>query len=492
MTPPESRKRRACFVFDLHLGLPLRPAPLSGAGRNSAVSSYFETALGGPVRELADRAILPASDVLSAALDRGFACALSVSGTTVDLLEAHAPDALVALNRVAGHPRAEMLAAPYHHGIAGLIPDPAEFVDEVIRHGERMRAVFGAAPAVFSPPELCATGVMAGALAGTGCTALLTEPRWCRPRDLDPALVYRAGSTRVLLRHCALSDDLAARFFSPGWDCYPLSPETYAGWVAGTPGECVSIGLDLDLFGDERFLEFWEGLPDALAALDVETATPSGVLADHPADLLGPEREVSWSAPDGGETWLETIFQHSAAGALARAGAWLPVREVWRHLSSTDHFRAMAMRAGGCGRRQAAVDHGATVEAFARFMRALSALEGRSASRTHSRRAAMALRALAPEVAFVFSRDGCAVGYAAHSLAECLEQLAFTDERVVADHLARGDFFRWCEDVLGDRVLAGQVRECRNREELQQTMQGRADELVRRRSRSSAGSPSTP
>ncbi len=489
--PPESRERRACFIFDLHVGLPLRPAPLPRAGRGSAVASYLETDLGGPVSELAARAILPASDVLAAALDRGFSCALSVSGTTVDLLEAHAPDALAALARVAGHPRAEVLAAPYHHGIAGLIPDRAEFVDEVVRHRERMREVFGASPAVFTPPELCATGTMADALPETGCTAILTEPRWCLPRDLDPALVYRAGSARVLLRHCALSDDLAARFFSPGWDCSPLSPATYAGWVAGTPGECVTVGLDLDLLGDGGLLEFWEALPEELAALGVETATPSAVLADRPADLLGPEREVSWSAPDGGESWLETIFQHSAAEALARAGAWLPGREVWRHLSSTDHFRAMAMRAGGCGRREVTVDHGATVEAFARFMRALSALEARSAVRTRSRRAAMALRALPPEAAFVFSRGGCGAGYAAHSLAECLEQLAFTDEQVVADHLARGDFSRWCEDVLGDRVLAVQVRECRNREELQQTMQGRADELVRRRSRSSAGSPST-
>lgn len=486
------QKRRVCFIFDLHLGLPLRPAPLPAAPRRGVLAPYFETDLSGPVRDLADRALLPALDVLAAGLGQGFACAFSTSGTAVDLLEAHAPDALAVLARVARHPRAEVLAAPYHHGLAPLFPDRAEFVAEVAHHRERMTAVFGAVPTVFSPPELCVSGPMVDAIAEAGCTALLTEPRWCLPRDLDPTLVYRAGQTPVLLRHCSLSDDLATRFFAPEWDRYPLSAETYAGWVAGTTGECVQIGLELDRLGDGDLPAFAAALPAALEAAGVETATPSEVLLDHPVTRLGPDRAVTWSAPDGGESWLETILQHSATGALARAGEWLPDREAWRHLAATDHFRAMAMRTGGCGRRQTAVDHEATVEAFARFMRALSALEARYAGRTLSRRAAMALRALPPEQAFWFSRDGHGAGYAAHSLAECLEQLAFTSEQVVADHLARQDFSRWCEVVLGDRVLAEKVRKCRNRDELQQTMQARADELSRRRSRSSAGSPSTP
>ena len=486
--------KQVCFVFDLHRGLPLRATPLQARSRREPLDLYFETDLGREVRELADRALLPAAEALAAGLDQGFACALSVSGTLVDLLERHAPDALAALERVARHPRVEVLSTPYHHGLAGLLPDTGEFLDEVVRHRDRMEAVFGVRPEVFSPPELCATRPMAEFLSTACCTAVLTEPRWCLPRDLDPTLVYRSGAIQVLLRHCCLSDDLAQRFFTPEWDRYPLFAETYAGWLAETPGECILIGLDLDRLGDGGgLLSFFDALPGALEEAGVATSTPSTVLASHPVDSLGPDREVGWTAPDEGETWLETIFQHSAASALERAAAWLPDREVWRHLSSTDHFRSMAMRSGGCGRRQGWVDHPTTVEAFGRFMRALSALEERSASRVRSRKAAVTLRSLPPELAFVFSRDGHPAGYAAHSLAECLEQLSFTADEVIAGHLDRQDFAHWCRDVLGDRVLAEKVIQCRNRNELQETMQERIDELEqRRRSPSSAGSPSTP
>ncbi|HOT94081.1 MAG TPA: alpha-amylase [Methanoregulaceae archaeon] len=488
------QKTQACFVFDLHRGLPLRPAPLRVRSRRDPLDLYFETEIGGEVRDLADRALLPAVETLANGLDQGFACALAVSGTLVDLLDRHAPDALAALARLARHPRVEVLATPYHHGLSALLPDTEEFLLDMERHRARMEAVFGVVPAVFAPPELCVTRAIAEALPRTGCTALLTEPRWCLPRDLDPTLVYRFGPSRVLLRHCRLSDDLAQRFFSPEWDRYPLSAGTYADWLARTPGECVLIGLDLDLFGDGgALLAFFDALPGALDDAGVVATTPSGVLAAHPAEWPGPDREVGWTVPDEGESWFETILQHSAASALQRAGAWLPDREVWRHLSSTDHFRAMAMRTGGCGQRQSMVGHQATVEAFGRFMRALSALEERMASRVRSRKAAVTLRTLPPELAFVFSRDGHPAGYAAHSLAECIEQLTFAADDVVAGHIDRQDFSRWCRDVLMDGVLAERVIQCRNRNELQETMQERIEELERRRrSPSSAGSPSTP
>ena len=487
-------EKQVCFVFDLHRGLTLRASPLRARSRRDPLDLYFETDIGRDVRDLSDRALLPAAEAIENGLDQGFACALSISGTLVDLLERHAPDTLAAFARIAHHPRVEVLSTPYHHGLAALLPDTGEFMEEVERHHERMEAAFGVRPAVFSPPELCANRAMAEVLPESGCTALLTEPRWCLPRDLDPTLVYRSGPVRVLLRHCCLSDDLAQRFFSPEWDRFPLYAETYAGWLAQTPGECVLVGLDLDRLGDGGgLLAFFDALPAALEEAGVMTATPSAVLASHPVETLGPEREVGWAAPDAGESWLETILQHSAASALERAGTWLPEREVWRHLSSTDHFRAMAMRSGGCGRRQGVVDHQATVEAFGRFMRALSALEERSAARVRSRKAAVTLRTLPPELAFAFSRDGHPAGYAAHSLAECLEQLGFTAEEVIAGHLDRQDFAHWCRDVLDDQVLAERVIVCRNRNELQETMQTRIDELEhRRRSPSSAGSPSTP
>lgn len=472
-------EKKVCLALDLHRGLPLRPVPLRARSRRDPIELYFETDLGRAIRDLADGSLLPAAGTLLRGLDQGLFLALSVSGTLVDLLERHAPDALAALGRVARHPGTEVLSAPYHHGLGLLYPGRGQLPTEVLRHRERMQSAFGTEPTVFCPPELCMTRPMADALGRTGCTAVLTDPRWCLLQDPDPTLVYRSGAGAVLLRHGRLSDDLAT-CVSPGRDAGPLAAAAYAGRLAEAPGECVLIGLDLDRLGDgSRFSGFIEALLPALERAGVETATPSALLSALPAEGLGPGREVRWTEPDEGMSWFETGLQRSAAAALVRASTWLPDREVWHHLSSTDHFRGMAVHPGGW--RQAAVDHEATVETFARFMRALSALEERSASQVRSRKAAMTLRTLPPEQAFVFGHDGATPGRAAHSLAECLEMVSTASERVVAGHLARQDFVHWCRDVLDDQVLAERLARCRNRGEVRKAMQERVDELARRR-----------
>jgi hypothetical protein len=435
---------------------------------------------------MADDWLLPSIDGLLSGFERGFSCGLSISGTLVDLLERHAPDALEALGRCAGSPHAEVLAAPYHHGLAAVLPDEREYTDEIVRHRCRMEALFGVTPTVFAPPDLCMTRRMTAAVAASGCTAILTEPRWCLPAEMDPTLVYRSGEMIVLHRHCHHSEDLAARFLSSVWDRDPLQPEVWAGRIADTCGECTLIGLDLDRFGEgDGLFDFVRTLPAALSRRGVRIATPTQVIAASPPARCKTGREIDWRAPDGGESCLETALQHSAASALVRAAEWLPEREVWRHLSSTDLFRTMAVRSGGCGRRRTSVSPEETVEGFNRFMLALSALEERAAARLRSRKAALTLRTLPPDRAFVFSRDGDVEGPAVFSLAECVERLLLVSERVVAAHLTRQDFSRWCRDVLEDGVLAERVAHCRDRDDLVRTMQKRIDELALRRRSSS-------
>jgi hydroxymethylpyrimidine pyrophosphatase-like HAD family hydrolase len=60
--------------------------------------------------------------------------------------------------------------------------------------------------------------------------------------------------------------------------------------------------------------------------------------------------------------------------------------------------------------------------------------------------------------AFVFTRGGRPTGKPARTVRDLLSALSTLPDDVVLGHLARGDFRRWFEDVLGDRELGGTIR----------------------------------
>jgi len=60
---------------------------------------------------------------------------------------------------------------------------------------------------------------------------------------------------------------------------------------------------------------------------------------------------------------------------------------------------------------------------------------------------------------FVFTRDGRPTEHRARTLRELLAVLPAVGDDVFAGHLARGDFHRWIEHVVGDRHLARWIRD---------------------------------
>lgn len=59
---------------------------------------------------------------------------------------------------------------------------------------------------------------------------------------------------------------------------------------------------------------------------------------------------------------------------------------------------------------------------------------------------------------FVFTRDGRPTEHRVRTLRELLEALPAVANDVFAGHLARGDFHRWIEDVVGDSDLGEAIR----------------------------------
>ncbi|MDK2890013.1 MAG: alpha-amylase [Methanoculleus sp.] len=478
MTGEGSNPPEVCLGFDIHYPCYLNPGfqPDVVKGKRNAKDSYFNPGAKEDLGGVVDRSFRPTTELLLELLDEGFTCAFNISGTVVEHLDAWYPEMLELLHGAATHRNAELLAQTYYHSVAGQFADLLEFTDEVLMHRSLMKERFSVAPTTFAHTDYPITPATAEALAGAGIEAAIIEGGEGPALERDPNLIYTYRGLPVLVAHCDLSDDIAVRFPWREWDQWPLTADRYAGWLAASPGDCITLFLDYRIFGDfidpeTGILEFLRALPSALAEEGIETIRPSE------AARLTPHGDLGETAGPGRQ---RTILQQSAIEALEKAGGLVADPAVWRCLLETEHIRRMAMRSPSCGKPLHAVSHQATYDYFASFMRILSHAEVRSAASARSPKAALSLRCVPPDKAFSFSSYDRPAGYAAHSLQELANMLEFAPDDVIRYHVEREDFYRWIDQVIGDKKLAEKIRGVSDRNELQSTIQERIEKLWKR------------
>lgn len=432
-------------------------------------------------------ALVPALASALGWLDAGHRLAFSVSGLLVEQLPASNTEARRLLERALSHENSEVLGQTYYHSVAALFSDTREFSEQVASHADLMEEISGKRPGVFENTEFAFSPEVAALVRGMGFSALYSEGYDHLLSVGHPNALYTCGGLPVLLRNCRLSDDLAFRFFDPGWDRYPLSATTFADWIAATPGDCIHVFIDARTFSPARsqhadFQGFFAALPDALRSRGVGTLLPSDCLRAPvrgeipPGDLC-----VCQPGTIASPTGIQNILQQSAFWCLEEGGRLVARdREAWRRLQATDHFHRMALCSASCGRQVPHSTNEETCDYFAAYMRVLEYLELSSAPHFRSRSALRALRCLPPERAFHFHTGTRYAGYSAHSLSEFGRILEFVPAQVYSFHHGRGDFSRWVKDVLGDRTLSRALAGCRTAAEARETVQQRIGELWRR------------
>lgn len=322
------------------------------------------------LRKVAQRCYLPATQViarLARAAGGTFRCAFSLSGTALDQMQRHAPEALEAFQRLAGTGAVEFLAETSHHSLA-FLADPAEFEAQVQAHAARIEALVGRRPSTFRNTELIVSRDVAASAARLGFTALLGEGAerllGSRPAT-TPYRVPGARGLRLLLRSYRLSDDVAFRFADRGWSQWPLTARTFAGWLAGVPaphpggGEpMVGLFMDYETLGEHQdastgILAFLEALPAEVARHPhLAFRTPCEVArATRRAPPLALGEPVSWADAERDlSAWLGNDMQRAAHAALydllphVRARGDGRLLEDWRRLSTSDHVYYMCTK----------------------------------------------------------------------------------------------------------------------------------------------------
>lgn len=416
------------FYFQLH-----QPHRLRKFSVFDTEPTYFDEPLNAEIcRKVADKCYRPGLQLLLELIKRnpervGFA--LSVTGTLLDQLAAHAPDVINLLRDLAATGRCEFIGETYYHSLASLY-SPDELTQQVLDHASALQSLIGApAPRVVRNTELIYSNDIAAAYAGMKLPVSPSSPSSppsspsadlqspiailaeSAPQVLganSPGGMYSAtGSTlKVLARNATLSDDVAFRFSNRQWNHWPLTAAKFAHWVvdgAGASGGLVNLFMDFETFGEHQWaqtgiFQFLTSLPDALFAADknMSLMTPSQAVEHYqPKGAFNTSKPISWADTARDLTpWRGNAMQVHALEELYRLERTLKDRvrtathqlqpeaqlllTTWRKLTTSDHFYYMSTKGAADGSVHAYFRHfDSPYESYISFMNVLDHLRTR-------------------------------------------------------------------------------------------------------------------
>ena len=402
----------------------------------------------------------------------------SLSGVFLEQCEMFDPDLLETFKQLAGTGCVELLDQTYYHSISSLYPDKEEFIEQVKMHKQTVKDLLGYLPNVFENTELLFNNTIAKTVESLGYKGIYTEGVEKILGEKSPNYLYTAKGAkkiRVLLRNYKLTDDIGFRFSARWWPEWPLTADKYAGWLAGTKGECINIFPDYETFGEHHWPEtgihsFLQHLPDEILKFEnLQMATPSEVVARHaPADEIDvPEAggTVSWADVQRDQTgWLGNVMQWAYYTALRRLEPFVKEAndteflKLWRDFQTSDHLYYMFTAGGGPGEVHSYFSpFESPMDAFVAAQTLLNEFEARLRL--------MILTANEPFLFYTGVGKQYYTGTMAWSLKGFIKAIKEVNVEAVEFHVCSGDFESWARSSLKDQKLALQFKKIKGSKE---------------------------
>lgn len=390
-----------CFYFQVHQPFRIKKYSVFDIGNDH---NYFEESASDSLNnrkileKVANKCYLPANAAFLDLLNQHpeFKISYSISGSLLEQLEKYKPEVIDSFKRLVETGRVELLNETYHHSLSFLY-SPEEFRRQAKLHKDKIMELFSVEPTVFRNTELIYNNDLAVELESLGFKGILLEGADHVIGWRNPNFLHKAKGTKnlkLLLRNYKLSDDIAFRFSTHGWDEHPLTAPKFSKWVNAINGNghVVNLFMDYETFGEHQWdstgiFEFLRHLPaELLKHPDNDFVTPSEAIEryDH-AGELDVKDFVSWADIERDlSAWLSNPMQHDAISKIYSmekdviASGDAKIIDDWRKLQTSDHFYYMCTKFWADGDvHKYFSPYESPYEAFINYMNALSDLKMR-------------------------------------------------------------------------------------------------------------------
>ena len=298
--------KNICLCFQMHVPYRLKRYRFFEIGHDHYY--YDDMATEEHVNWLVQTSYLPLCNTIKDMinLSKGkFHCALSVSGTMMEMFEQFNPEMIDILKELAATKSVEFLATPYSYSLASEYNE-SEMKEQFKKHGEMLETILGVKPQTIWNTELLYTDELAYQLNQMGYKTILTEGAKHILSWNTPNCVYQSAGApkmKVLLRNSNLSDELSFHFSDPGWANFPIDAEKYANMLKAIPeGEdIINIWVGADTFGvrqnaESGIFDFLKALPYYVLEREMGFMTPAEAAKKLPANnVISSPYALTWS-----------------------------------------------------------------------------------------------------------------------------------------------------------------------------------------------------
>jgi alpha-amylase len=351
-----------CFYFQVH-----QPRRLRHYTVFDDHPYYFDDHKNAEIcRKVANKCYLPANRLILDLIrkyDGKFKVAYSITGVLLEQLFEYCPEVISTFDVLARTGCVEFLAETYYHSLSFLY-SRNEFVQQVNKHIETIKELFGQTPRIFRNTELIYNNDLALLIESMGCfDAVLSEGADHILGYRSPNFVYQPKGCRhikLLLKNYRLSDDIAFRFSNRDWAGWPLTADKFGHWIGKVNGNgfVVNLFMDYETLGEHQWKEtgifdFMRHLPEEVFKHpDNDFKTPSEVIEAYPAmGIVDVPHLISWADIERDlSAWLGNAMQSNAMHELYRLER--KIRSTgdpnlindWRRMQTSDHFYYMCTK----------------------------------------------------------------------------------------------------------------------------------------------------
>ena len=298
--------KNICLCFQMHAPYRLKRYRFFEIGHDHYY--YDDMATEEHVNWLVETSYLPLCNTIKDMinLSKGkFHCAISVSGTMIEMFEQFNPEMIDVLKELAASKCVEFLATPYAYSLASEYNEE-EFKEQLKFQGDLLESILGVKAQTVWNTELLYTDESAYNLNKLGYKVILTEGAKHVLSWKSPNRVYQSAGApkmKVLLRNTNLSDELSFHFSDPGWANFPMDAEKYANQLQALPeGEdIINIWVGAETFGIRQnagtgIFDFLKALPYYALEREMGFMTPAEAAKKLAAeDVLSSPYPLTWS-----------------------------------------------------------------------------------------------------------------------------------------------------------------------------------------------------
>ena len=298
--------KNICLCFQMHSPYRLKRYRFFEIGHDHYY--YDDMATEEHVNWLVSTSYLPLCNTIKDMinLSKGkFHCAISVSGTMIEMFEQFNPEMIDILKELAETKAVEFLATPYAYSLASEYNEE-EFKKQLKLQGDLLERILGVKAQTVWNTELLYTDELAYNLNKAGYKTILTEGAkhiisWKTPNRLYTSA--GAPKMKVLLRNTNLSDELSFHFSDSGWANFPMDAEKYANMLQSLPqeDELINIWVGAETFGVRQnagtgIFDFLKALPYYALEREMGFMTPAEAAKKLTAtDVLSSPYHLTWS-----------------------------------------------------------------------------------------------------------------------------------------------------------------------------------------------------